>query len=67
MFWCQITEKVELLNGKEKRKREVEDKLQVLNAKKHSLVLVLKQVSSGFDRRSCSPSDVIYIKNGFNL
>lgn len=36
-----------MLSDKEKRKREVEDKLQVLNAKKHNLVLVLKQVSSG--------------------
>ena len=67
MFWCQITEKVEPLNDKEKRKREVEDKLQDLNAKKHGLVLVLKQVDSGFDLRSCSPSDVIYIKNSLNL
>lgn len=36
---------VDLLNDKEKRKKEVEDKLQVLNAKKHNLVLVLKQVT----------------------
>lgn len=35
---------VDLLNDKEKRKKEVEDKLQVLNAKKHNLVLVLKQI-----------------------
>ncbi|CAJ2639427.1 unnamed protein product [Trifolium pratense] len=32
------------LDDKEKRKKEVEDKLQVLNAKKHNLVLVLKQI-----------------------
>ncbi|GAU21045.1 hypothetical protein TSUD_132570 [Trifolium subterraneum] len=32
------------LSDKEKRKKEVEDKLQVLNAKKHNLVLVLKQI-----------------------
>lgn len=31
-------------HDKDKRKKEVEAKLQVLNAKKHSLVLVLKQV-----------------------
>ena len=30
---------------KEKRKREIEDKLQVLNAKKHNLVKALKQVT----------------------
>lgn len=38
---------------KEKRKREIEDKLQVLNAKKHNLVKALKQVTlcllSGLD------------------
>lgn len=38
---------VDGLNGKEKRKREVEDKLETLNAKKHNLVLALKQVSFG--------------------
>lgn len=36
-----------MLNDKGKRKKEVEDKLLVLNAKKHNLVLVLKHVSSG--------------------
>lgn len=36
---------VDLLNDEdEKRKKEVQDKLQVLNAKKHNLVLVLKQI-----------------------
>ena len=35
---------MDLHNDKDKRKKEVEDKLQVLNAKKHSLVLVLKQI-----------------------
>ncbi|XP_058782415.1 uncharacterized protein LOC131656843 isoform X2 [Vicia villosa] len=35
---------VDLHHDKDKRKKEVEDKLQVLNAKKHSLVLVLKQI-----------------------
>ncbi|XP_061373502.1 uncharacterized protein LOC133315839 [Gastrolobium bilobum] len=39
-----ITDYVDVLNDKEKRKKEVEDKLQVLNAKKHNLVLVLKQI-----------------------
>ena len=34
----------DLNNDKEKRKKEVEGKLQVLNAKKHNLVLVLKQI-----------------------
>ncbi|CAK7322913.1 unnamed protein product [Dovyalis caffra] len=32
------------LDKKENRKREIEDKLQVLNAKKHSLVQALKQI-----------------------
>lgn len=32
-------------NDKEKRKKEVEEKLQVLNEKKHNLVQVLKQVT----------------------
>lgn len=34
----------ELDDEKEKRKREIEDKLQVLNAKKHNLVKALKQI-----------------------
>jgi hypothetical protein len=38
---------VDVVNGREKRKREVEDKLQTLNAKKHNLVQALKQVSFG--------------------
>lgn len=33
-----------MLDEKQKRKREVEEKLQVLNQKKHNLVQVLKQV-----------------------
>ncbi|KAI4336062.1 hypothetical protein L6164_014638 [Bauhinia variegata] len=39
-----IRDKVGLPNEKAKRKRAVEVKLQVLNAKKHNLVLVLKQI-----------------------
>lgn len=40
-----IENHVDLLNDDdEKRKKEVQDKLQVLNAKKHNLVLVLKQI-----------------------
>ncbi|XP_015967684.1 uncharacterized protein LOC107491354 [Arachis duranensis] len=39
-----VTDNVHQLSEKEKRKKEVEDKLQVLNAKKHNLVLVLKQI-----------------------
>ncbi|KAF7838398.1 myb proto-oncogene protein [Senna tora] len=39
-----VRDKGDLLSDKEKRKREVEDKLKVLNAKKHNLVLVLKQI-----------------------
>ncbi|XP_050881665.1 uncharacterized protein LOC127085132 isoform X2 [Lathyrus oleraceus] len=35
---------VDMHHDKDKRKKEVEAKLQVLNAKKHSLVLVLKQI-----------------------
>lgn len=41
---CQMC-KADVVNDKEKRKKEVEDKLLVLNAKKHNLVQVLKQVS----------------------
>lgn len=37
-------DKVHEINQKEIRKREVEEKLQVLNSKKHNLVLVLKQI-----------------------
>ncbi|XVF50212.1 hypothetical protein PTKIN_Ptkin04bG0078100 [Pterospermum kingtungense] len=40
----EVSEKGNDLNGKEKRKRDVEEKLQVLNAKKHNLVQVLKQI-----------------------
>lgn len=40
----QTSNKVDALTDKEKRKKEVEDKLQVLNEKKHNLVQVLKQV-----------------------
>lgn len=32
------------MGGKEERKKEIEEKLKVLNAKKHDLVQVLKQV-----------------------
>ncbi|XP_028784096.1 uncharacterized protein LOC114740133 [Neltuma alba] len=39
-----IGDKEGRLNDKEKRKKEVEDKLQVLNAKKHNLVIALKQI-----------------------
>ncbi|GMI72186.1 hypothetical protein like AT3G47850 [Hibiscus trionum] len=40
----ETVEKTNDLNGKEQRKRDVEEKLQVLNAKKHGLVQVLKQI-----------------------
>ncbi|XWS51055.1 hypothetical protein CRYUN_Cryun12cG0143300 [Craigia yunnanensis] len=40
----EVSEKVNDLNGKEKRKRDVEEKLRLLNAKKHGLVQVLKQI-----------------------
>lgn len=43
-----------MLNDREKRKREVEDKLQSLNAKKHNLVQALKQVSHGQEILSVS-------------
>lgn len=36
---------MEAVNDQEKRKREIEEKLQILNSKKHNLVQVLKQVS----------------------
>ncbi|KAJ9163677.1 hypothetical protein P3X46_023319 [Hevea brasiliensis] len=36
--------KADVVNDKEKRKKEVEEKLLVLNAKKHNLVQVLKQI-----------------------
>lgn len=32
------------MDSKEERKKEIEEKLKVLNAKKHDLVQVLKQV-----------------------
>lgn len=37
-------EKLDLSDEKEKRKREVEEKLQILNEKKHNLVQALKQI-----------------------
>ncbi|KAI9174702.1 hypothetical protein LWI28_021556 [Acer negundo] len=40
----QTSEKVEMLDEKEKRKKEVEERLQTLNAKKHDLVQALKQI-----------------------
>ncbi|XP_030938521.1 uncharacterized protein LOC115963593 [Quercus lobata] len=40
----EVSDKVDVLNKKQKRKREIEDKLESLNAKKHNLVLVLKQI-----------------------
>ncbi|MBA0568535.1 hypothetical protein Golob_006027 [Gossypium lobatum] len=40
----EVSDKINDFNGKEKWKRDVEEKLQVLNAKKHSLVQVLKQI-----------------------
>ncbi|KAI8528971.1 hypothetical protein RHMOL_Rhmol12G0189900 [Rhododendron molle] len=40
----ETSNKVDALTDKEKRKKEVEDKLQVLNEKKHNLVQVLKQI-----------------------
>ncbi|XP_058194806.1 uncharacterized protein LOC131311384 [Rhododendron vialii] len=42
----ETSNKVDVLTDKEKRKKEVEDKLQVLNEKKHNLVQVLKQILS---------------------
>lgn len=44
VYSFQPAEKAAVSSYKEKRKKEVEEKLQVLNAKKHNLVLVLKQV-----------------------
>ncbi|KAJ0049454.1 hypothetical protein Pint_15313 [Pistacia integerrima] len=52
----QTSEKVEVLDEKEKRKREVEDRLQTLNAKKHNLVQALKQILNAEEelkRRNC--------------
>ncbi|GLT25865.1 hypothetical protein SLA2020_009670 [Shorea laevis] len=40
----ETIDKVDELNEKVKRKREVEEKLQILNSKKHNLVQVLKQI-----------------------
>ncbi|TXG50386.1 hypothetical protein EZV62_022910 [Acer yangbiense] len=40
----QTSEKVDVLDEKEKRKKEVEEMLQTLNAKKHDLVQALKQI-----------------------
>ncbi|XP_044477248.1 uncharacterized protein LOC123204576 [Mangifera indica] len=51
----QTSKKVEELDEKEKRKREVENRLQTLNAKKHNLVLALKQILNAEElkRRNC--------------
>lgn len=46
MLLCQANKEEDLLDDKENRKREVEEKLKVLNEKKHNLVQVLKQVCS---------------------
>ncbi|KAK2965921.1 hypothetical protein RJ640_005337, partial [Escallonia rubra] len=40
----ETSNKEDALNGKDNRKREVEEKLQVLNARKHKLVQLLKQI-----------------------
>ncbi|CAK9141419.1 unnamed protein product [Ilex paraguariensis] len=40
----ETNKKGDALNDKEKRKREIEDKLQILNEKKHNLVQMLKQI-----------------------
>nr|KYP37805.1 hypothetical protein KK1_040982 [Cajanus cajan] len=39
-----VVDNVDLLDEEEKRKKEIEDKLQGLNDNKHNLVLVLKQI-----------------------
>ncbi|XAR65431.1 hypothetical protein NMG60_11009560 [Bertholletia excelsa] len=41
---AETNEDVNVSNDKEKRKKEVEEKLHILNAKKHNLVQVLKQI-----------------------
>ncbi|GKU88750.1 hypothetical protein SLEP1_g2978 [Rubroshorea leprosula] len=40
----ETIDKVDELNEKVKRKKEVEEKLQILNSKKHNLVQILKQI-----------------------
>lgn len=40
----EANKNVDAVNDQEKRKREIEEKLQILNAKKHNLVQVLKQI-----------------------
>lgn len=45
IFVWKVGKKEDLPNEKQKRKTEVEEKLQVLNDKKHSLVQLLKQVN----------------------
>ncbi|KAH7550385.1 hypothetical protein ACOSP7_024333 [Xanthoceras sorbifolium] len=40
----QTSEKLDVLDDKGKRKREIEEKLQTLNAQKHNLVQALKQI-----------------------
>lgn len=44
-FVCQKNNQVDALSNKAARKKEVEEKLEILNAKKHDLVQLLKQVS----------------------
>ncbi|KAB2633443.1 hypothetical protein D8674_029690 [Pyrus ussuriensis x Pyrus communis] len=54
--------KEEELSDKQKRKREVEEKLQVLNQKKHNLVQVLKQILNAEEelkRRNCMQGVVV--------
>ncbi|EOY20285.1 hypothetical protein QUC31_007372 [Theobroma cacao] len=58
----EVSEKVNELNEKEKRKRDVEEKLQILNAKKHNLVQVLKQILNAEEelkRRNSPPGMAI--------
>ncbi|KAK7317223.1 hypothetical protein RJT34_01265 [Clitoria ternatea] len=58
-----VTDNVDLLNDKEKRKKEVEDKLQVLNVKKHGLVLVLKQILNAEEElKRCSVQQGVAVR-----
>lgn len=56
IFTGKANKIMEAVNDQEKRKREIVEKLQILNEKKHNLVQVLKQV------RFC-PSIFIFLLN----
>ncbi|KAL9434321.1 hypothetical protein AB3S75_029037 [Citrus x aurantiifolia] len=58
----QTSKKSDVVYGKEKRKKEIEEKLETLNAKKHNLVQALKQLLNAEEelkRSNCTQGMVI--------